>query len=285
MKIKTLLMAGALAAASAFGLDLTSFEDASWTKRITEYRDLTVVQEHASQGKSAAKVLFRGSPKDSWPGFKVNLTEAEVKENNTLVFTAWQEDTGRLEMSIRIDYFTGEPTFSGFGVPPKSLVPIEIPLYFKNADGTANLPKAVFIYRRCPQKDSTVWFDNFKLVNNMSKYKPIVYVPPKGHRAPTDEEKAFGAQLFSRTWMEHIFRNVKPLPSDDANPVLKAAACPGESEPVMLSIHALKDVASAKVTVPAALKSADGGEIAPSAFTIQYLGYLDKRPTYQSLSY
>ncbi len=287
MKIKTLLMAGALASVSAFALDLTSFEDANWTKRVTEAKtqDFTIVQEHASHGKSAAKVLFRGSLKDSWPGFKVVFTEDEIKENNTLLFTAWQEDSGRLEMSIRIDYYEGESTFSGFSISPKSLQNIEIPLYFKNADGNVKLPKAVFIYRRCPRKDAIVWFDNFKMMNGMAKFKPIVYVPPKGHRTPTDEEKAFGAQLFSRTWMEHIFRNVKPLPSDDANPVLKAAACPGEAEPVMLSIHALKDIASAKVTVPAPLKSADGGEIAPSAFTVQYLGYLDKRPTYQSLSY
>ena len=285
MKNKTVLMASALLAATVFGLDLTSFEDASWTKRITETRDFQVVQEHASHGKAAAKVLFKGSLKDTWPGFKVSLTEEEVKENNTLVFTAWHENAGRLDMSIRIDHFKGESTFSNFSVPPKSLVPIETPLYFRDSNGNANLPKAVFIYIRCPRKDSTVWFDNFRLVNGLAKFKKVVYVPPKGHRAPTDEEKAFGAQLFSRTWMEHIFRNVKPLPSDDSHPVLKAAACPGESEPVMLSLHALKEVTNAKLTVPAPLKSADGGEIPPSAFTIQYLAYLNKRLTYQSLSF
>lgn len=285
MKSQLAALTGALLAASTFGLDLASFEDGKPGPHIKDASILTYVQEHATDGKYSAKAFFKGMPRDSWPGFTVAFTTEEFAKNNAITFTAWHEESGSLGFCTRTDFYEGEPIFSNFSVPPKSKNTQEIPLTYKDDEGKDRIPKSVLIYIRCPRTDSTVWFDNFKLANVKDKFKPIVFVPPSGERTPTNSEKAFGAQLFSRTWMEHIFRNVKPLPSDPADVVLKAAACPGEAEPVMLSMHALQDVKTAKVTFDAPLVSANGGKIAPTAFTVQYLAYLDKRTTYQSTSY
>ena len=85
--------------------------------------------------------------------------------------------------------------------------------------------------------------------------------------------------------MEHVFPNVRPLPSDSPDVSIRVNACPGETEPATLSLFALKSILSATLTVTEPLQGPNGASIPSSAFTVYHLRFLDKRTTYQSKAF
>lgn len=286
MRIATscLIIAFALTATA----QIVSFEPGeAWEKRVilNQPAKMELVKENATQGEYSAKVFFPGSQKDTWPGFTIKLNPEELKGNNVLSFTAWHTNGGKLGLAYRIDYTDNSSQFGNESAPSQNSNLINIFLFAKDSDGNPKTPKSLIIYRRMPRNDSTVWFDNFLLRKFDDDYRPMYFVAPEGQRKVTNAEKSFGAQLFKRPWMEHVFANVKPLPTDEPNPALTAKACPGEQEPMTLSLYALKNIASAKLVFDKPIKNASGAEIAPEAFKVHVIRCFDKRPTYQSRTY
>ncbi len=72
-------------------------------------------------------------------------------------------------------------------------------------------------------------------------------VPPLAEE-PTAAESERGFQLFSRSWLETVYLSSPPLPTDEREE-LRLFACPGEYEPVTVSIRPLRDLPSAKISV------------------------------------
>ncbi|MBQ2337246.1 MAG: hypothetical protein II381_13090, partial [Victivallales bacterium] len=264
-----------------------SFEDGEdWRSHVrVDGAVMEIVGEHAVDGLKSAKIFFKGAVKDTWPGVNITFSPEEYKGQSVLTFSVWHEGDGNLDISYRMDFAEGTPIFSGISVLPRQKTPVQLFLNMKDADGNPKYPKNILLYRRMPREDSTIWLDNLCLSDKVGMFKEYVYRPAGDNRAVTEEEKAMGAQLFRAHWMKHVFPNVKPSREYPADVVLNATACPGETEPMTLSVHALKDLKTVAISFPEDLKSADGGTISSKAFSISTIRCMNKRPTYQLKSY
>ncbi|MCR4572207.1 MAG: DUF6067 family protein, partial [Lentisphaeria bacterium] len=264
-----------------------SFEDGeNWRGHVQAAGTvMEIVGEHAADGVKSAKIFFKGSVKDTWPGVYILFSPNEYENQAVLSFAIWHEEGGALDIGYRLDFAEGTPIFGGMSVQPRQKKPVQLYLNMKDADGNAKYPKRILLYRRMPREDSTIWLDNLCLSDKVGTFKEYAYRPLGDDRNVTEAEMGMGAQLFRDHWMKHVFPNVKPSREYPADVVLDAAACPGESEPMTLSIHALKDLKRVAISFPEDLKSADGGMITSKAFSIRTIRCLNKRPTYQMKSY
>ncbi|MBO7622103.1 MAG: DUF4091 domain-containing protein, partial [Victivallales bacterium] len=264
-----------------------SFEDGEpWQSHVRPGgASMEIVGDHAADGAKSAKIFFKGSAKDTWPGVNITFTPEEYKGQSVLSLSIWHEEEANLDISYRMDFAEGTPIYGGMGVRPRQKSPVQLFLNMKDADGNPKYPKNILLYRRMPREDSTIWLDNLCLSDKVGTFKEYVYRPAGDNRAVTEEEKAMGAQLFRAHWMKHVFPNVKPSREYPADVVLNATACPGETEPMTLSVHALKDLKTVAISFPEDLKSADGRTISSKAFSISTIRCMNKRPTYQLKSY
>ena len=264
-----------------------SFEDGEdWRSHVrANGAVMEIVSGHAADGAKSAKIFFKGAAKDTWPGVNISFTPEEYKGQNVLSLSIWHEEEANLDISYRMDFAEGTPIYGGIGVQPRQKTPVQLFLNMKDADGNPKYPKNILLYRRMPREDSTIWLDNLCLSDKVGTFKEYAYRPAGDYRAVTEEEKAMGAQLFRVHWMKHVFPNVKPSREYPANVVLNATACPGETEPMTLSVHALKDLKTVAISFPEDLKSAAGGTISSKVFSISTIRCMNKRPTYQSKSY
>ncbi|MGI5924928.1 MAG: glycoside hydrolase domain-containing protein [Lentisphaeria bacterium] len=279
----TLLAMAALLSAEPF----ISFEpEEAWQERVRAGRTkLEVVTEHAVHGQHSAKVFLPGSDHDTWPGIDLRIKPEDFAGGiNELNFSVWHEEKETMGLNWRIDYDKGQPIFGGTSVPPKTGKRIALIIERKDADSNAYRAVKIVLYRRMPREDCTFWLDDFRLDIASRKFTPIEYIAPQGHRPPTTAEQAAGFQLFQRHWMEHVFKNTKPLPTDGA-PILDATACPGEQEPMIFSLHALTDLQQVALTVAKPLTGPDGNTIPNTAIEILPIRCLDKKTTYPSKDY
>ncbi len=260
---------------------LVSFEDGeNWQAHIRKggSLDFKIVQENPNHGQNAARAFFPGSEIDTWPGFYVVVNQDNLADNNILAFNAWHEEPEDLLLSVRVDFKDGTRIFlSAPTLPPRQKTKHKIYLPVKDLDGNKKTINTILVYRSKPRKNATIWFDAFEYASSDTLFTPIEYVAQPGIK-PNQEELEFGAQIFQRPWMEHVFPNVKPT---QRNPVkLTFNACPGEAEPATLSVHALNNVNAAKATITKDLEDDKGNKLAKDAFQILIVQCLDKRPTY-----
>ncbi|MBR5838022.1 MAG: DUF4091 domain-containing protein [Victivallales bacterium] len=246
---------------------------------------MEIVGDHAADGAKSAKIFFKGAAKDTWPGVFITFTPDEYKGQSVLSFNIWHEEEANLDISYRMDLAEGTPIYGGMGVEPHRKSPVQLYLNMKDEDGNPKYPTRILLYRRMPREDSTIWLDNLCLSDKVGTFKEYAYIPAGDYREATEQEKAMGAQLFQLHWMKHVFPNRKPYPEETAAVVLKATACPGETEPMTLSIHALKDLNAVTISFPKALETDNGGTIPAEAFSVRTIRCMNKRPTYQSKSY
>jgi len=95
----------------------------------------------------------------------------------------------------------------------------------------------------------TFWLDDLELVSVDEMVKPkTVYVDEAEPPAPTAEESQRGFMLFSRNYLRALFPNAVPLGRERVAE-LKAAACPGEYEPIVFALRALRELRDVRVTV------------------------------------
>ena len=264
-----------------------SFEDGeNWQSHIgTGGAVMEIVGEHAADGAKSAKIFFKGAAKDTWPGVFITFSPEEYKGQSVLTFSIWHEEEANLDISYRMDFAEGTPIYGGISVEPRRKSPVQLFLNMKDEDGNPKYPTKILLYRRMPREDSTIWLDNLQLSDKVGTFKEYVYSTRSVGRDVTEAEKTMGAQLFQLHWMKHVFPNRKPYPEETAAVVLKATACPGETEPMTLSIHALKDLNAVTISFPKGLESENGGTIPTDAFSVSTIRCMNKRPTYQSKSY
>lgn len=284
--MKKRLVLSALGCFAMFAQHITSFEPTE--KRINGGGAYTqFVQEHATDGDFSAKVFYPGSDKDTWPDMNLYLDPKIFPdtENDSFFFDVWHAEKGNLTLNIRIDYNVGESAFGGVQALPKTKNTCDVKFDKSVFKGVKRVPKKLVIYRRMPRENATVWIDNVRLGKKTYNFKPIFYVAPAGKREATASEKQAGFQLFQRNWMELVFKNVAPQPTDKADVVLSATACPGEVEPMTLSIHPLKSFSKVTLTIDEPLKNDSGDTLPTSAFNVMNILCINKRPAYPMQSY
>ena len=265
-----------------------SFEDGeNWQSHIgAGGAVMEIVGEHAVDGSKSTKIFFKGAAKDTWPGVFITFSPEEYKGQSVLTFSVWHEEEANLDISYRMDFAAGTPIYGGMSVEPRRKSPVQLFLNMKDEDGNPKYPTKIMLYRRMPREDSTIWLDNLQLSDKVGTFKEYVYSTRSVSRDVTEAEKAMGAQLFQLHWMKHVFPNRKPYPEETAaDVVLDATACPGETEPITLSIHALKDLNAVTISFPKALENENGGTIPTDAVSVRTIRCMNKRPTYQLKSY
>jgi len=95
----------------------------------------------------------------------------------------------------------------------------------------------------------TFWFDDLEVMPVDEIVKPrTVYLDETAPPDPTDEERARGFLLFSRSPVRVLFPNAVPA-AEERVQTLSAAACPGEYEPMVLAVRALRDLQGLRVSV------------------------------------
>ena len=87
-----------------------------------------------------------------------------------------------------------------------------------------------------------------------------------------DEKRGF--LVWSRHYLECIFPNTRPRP-EELNPELRLFATPGEYEPATFTVHPLRDLSDAKVTVTAL------GPIPAARVDVRRVRYMLARPNYR----
>ena len=287
--MKKLLLSTLLGCVGLFAQQIISFEPTENLKgRFFGGGRSEIVKEHATDGEYALKVFYKGSVEDTWPDLNIPLAPTLFESNsgnNVCLFDSWHEEKTAVSLNYRIDYNVGEAGWGSVKMFPKVKGYNEILFDTTVMDGVKRIPKRLVLYRRMPRVDVTVWLDNFRLGKTKQDFKPIYYKAPTGWRQPNNAEMSRGFQLFQRNWMEHVFQNTKPQPTDAADVVLKAVACPGEAEPMTFSIHALKDFNSVTLEIASPLRNAVGEVIPAEALQVMNILCINKRPSYPSKTY
>lgn len=95
----------------------------------------------------------------------------------------------------------------------------------------------------------TFWFDDLEVTRVDEMVKPrTVYLDETAPPDVTDEERVRGFLLFSRSRVRVLFPNAVPAAEERVR-ALSVAACPGEYEPMVLAVRALRDLQGLCVSV------------------------------------
>lgn len=249
----------------AAGQTITSFETEDEVK-ILGFTGVTVerVQEHATDGEWALKVLFPGSEEDTWPGIGWRPREMSA-DFQALEFDIYNPAAEAIRLSWRIDVEGRDAIFGGTSIQPRTTRAVEIWL--------AGLGKVtrVYPYIRMPREDVVLYFDDWRWFSLEGYFTPLHYVDDAAPPVPTDTEAARGFILFQRPFTDVVFANTVPR-EDERTASVDVFATPGEYEPASFSLYALQDLPQVRVRfdgIPAT------GEVLP-------VRCLDKRVVYSS---
>jgi len=114
------------------------------------------VQEYASDGKWALRVLFPGSDKDTWPGISLSF-DPPITDKQALQFDVYNPMDVPVALSWRIDVEGREEAiFGGATIQPHKTQAVEIWL------AAAGPIKRIFPYVRMPREDRVLIFDNLR---------------------------------------------------------------------------------------------------------------------------
>jgi len=273
-----------LLSSTVLGQPISSFEteDESKVLRPSGGTKTTRVQEHATHEQYALKCVFPGNERDTWPGLAFEPQEVDLTKYHILGIDVYNPSDGPVALSWRIDGANGQNMFTGQSIPPKKTHTAQ--LFIKDLTtnlGTSQI-KRFFPYIRMPRRDVTLYFDNLRFMTLDLRFTPMIYEETAAPAPPTAEERRRGYALFARHWLDVVFPNSRPRPGERGVD-LKTFATPGEYEPVTFSVHALRDLAKATVTV-SALRGPQT-EIPPTEITVYPVCCLNKRVTYSSDSY
>jgi len=95
----------------------------------------------------------------------------------------------------------------------------------------------------------TFWFDDLSLEPaEEAPWPTTVFVDPVEPPNPTAEEERAGFMLFSRDYTRVLFPEAKPREEERVVPLVLRTP-PGEREPVVLGLHALRDLRDVRVVV------------------------------------
>ncbi|MDX9981585.1 MAG: hypothetical protein RBU25_16300, partial [Lentisphaeria bacterium] len=237
------------------------------------------VAEHATHGAKALHAVFPGSEKDSWPGIVFRPDPALLQGKDQLVFDVFNPAAAAVQLSWRIDDANGKKVFGGAKLKPGAQT---AEIYLQALGDQLELAKLtqILLYVRCPREDVALFFDCFRLRNFADDFIPLVHREDGAAVPPGPEDETRGYQLFARHWLDLVFPTSRPRPGETAI-ALDVFATPGEAEPLVFSVLALRELTAARVTA-SELVSPAGARIPAAAFTVYPVRNLDKRVTYSS---
>ena len=120
----------------------------------------------------------------------------------------------------------------------------------------------------------TAWFDHVRVyATDLKDMPPIRYVDETAEPPATAIEQRTGCRLFRRTYLEMIFPNSVPNPSE-LDGALKLSATPGEREPISFCVRALRPLNAVTVEVGDFVGE---GRIPASAVTLGLVRCIHKR--------
>jgi len=158
-----ILVVFVLAAAGALAAEpLVSFEDEAMAGvRVTLAR-VERVQMHATHGEWAAKVVYPGNEKDSWPGMSVPLSGITLGDDVKFVVDIFNPSEKALRFSTRIDTEGKGTSYISRTINPGAN---KYEVSFKRADDphAGKKVKGLFIYMMKPREDVTLYLDNLRL--------------------------------------------------------------------------------------------------------------------------
>ena len=242
-------------------------------------------QELVSDGEWALKADFPGNENDTWPGLSVTMPGGDTERGELLAFDVFNPMDDAVSLSYRIDRADGTTSFGGETVPVGQWHTLRIWLS-SGVEGPARVDR-VFPYIRMPRQDYTLYFDHFRIESSTDRFKRIAYVELAGAPEPTEEEQKFGALVFSRTPLAHVFQNSLPWPGERTGSLsfntLNCVVARGESEPVSLSVHALRTLEGLSLETTAL--TGEPGTLPDDSVRVGRIRYLDKKTTYSSSEY
>jgi hypothetical protein len=223
------------------------------------------VQEHATDGQWALRVLFPGNEKDTWPGIGLAF-DPPITDKQALQLDVYNPMEVPVSLSWRIDVQGREEAiFGGATIQPGKTQTVEI-----GVSGGGPVTR-IFPYVRMPREDRVLIFDNFRWFTLTGYFTPLRYVDDTAPPTPTKEDSGRGFITFHRALTDVVFANTVPREEERVEEV-QLFATPGEYEPATLSLYALQDLREVNVSfsgLPAK------GEVLP-------LRCLDKRVVYSS---
>ena len=248
---------------------ITSFETDDWRSDVVPAGVRAErVREHATEGQWALKLDFKGSTKDTWPGFGI-VPHVDTTQFQLVAFDVYQPDAAPVGLSCRIDFEDGSKKFvSGVTIPGRSPFAAEIWI-----GGLAKIQR-IYPYIRMPRRDYTLYIDNLRWATMNSRFTALHYVDDRPPPAPDKAEKKRGFLLFQRAFTDVVFPNSIPRPEERLREV-RLFATPGETTAVCFSLRALRSLKDVRVRfagVPAT------GEVLP-------VRCLNKRVTYSAKEY
>jgi len=236
------------------------------------------VEQHASDGRWALRVVFPGSERDTWPGFFVPFPSPDLSAGPNLVFEVFNPGDREVRLSWRVDDLDGRRVFGGTEVKAGASATVEVPIGAMKYDLNLARLQAAYIYIGKPRSDVELFFDNFRLEEARRNFRPVIHLPdrrPSG--LPAETGPAF--VCFVQPWMRHLFPDDWPASEAvHAEPSIAAAA--GEYEPFSIGVAARRDLEGLRAEVS---DLAGPAKIPAAAIEIRVVRAMDKRWTYHDV--
>jgi len=287
--LPALLILGTLSQAqAAAGVLLGSFETVeeagAWAASGTTIQR---VEEHATDGRFALRVLFPGSQQDTWPGVTYRVVPPQDwTPYAMLCMDVYNPGQDSVTLSLRIDDAAGKSAFATAAAKPGQQT-----LEFALDGGAINLGAVarIYPYRRLPREESTLFIDNVRLMTQAdvlaqirARHTEIRLVDTTPPPVPTREDQRRGFIVFARSILDLIYPASVPKPYEIGQPI-EAFATPGEYEPLSFGIYALEDL-TLSVTCPG-LRGPNGARLSPEQIDVRSIRCLDKRTTYPATEF
>ncbi len=241
------------------------------------------VKKHATDGQFALRCLFPGSKVDTWPGLDWQPRGIDVSKYDMLSFDVFNPGPARVSLSWRVDDAAGHKVFGGAPLPPGKTSRVDIS--FRSLVGRLDVHRIsrVYPYISRPHKDVLLYFDHFRLDYFSLRFTPLVYHEDGPFAVPGAAARKRGFMLFHRHWMDFVFPVSRPRPGEIPK-ALHACAAPGETEPITVSVRALRPLKQVRVRL-GRLLGPNGAVIDGGASPVYVVRCLNKRVTYSSKQY
>ena len=240
------------------------------------------VQEHATDGQWSLRVFLPGSDADSWPGVSLRGGDhPDWSSHETLAFDAFVAGEDEVRLSTRFDTLDGKNVFAEqFKLVPGWNRNLMFNLKALRYQLDLTQVKSFLLYASKPRKDATIYLDRLHWATYSEKFRKLQHVDPTPLLTPTAEEQQRGFILSHSPWTRAVFENDRPT---NRAARLQILVTPGESEPLTVTLHALRDLRGVKADI-SELRG-PGGSLAPTAWDVRVYRYLNKLVTYHSDQY
>lgn len=245
--------------------------------------DIIRVDRNASEGKYSLLLAIKGSTEDSWPGLSFSPEKSvDWFAYHALKMDVFVDGNKPVTLGVRLD--TKEGTgwlYSLATLQPGWNKNWTVPI--NDVRETADLHNitSMWLGASNPREDANIYFDNVRLGPFDYGFKKIVYLETSPGIKPNSSETKRGFMVFNTSYSEFVFPNAKPKSRMSKASMFLAQ---GEKEPLVVNVHAVKDLESLAVSV-STLQGPNGAQIKPADWNIGIVRHRDKRENYQVDSY